>query len=325
MKRNYILLIGCFIAILTAVVIAGTNWGYGPGMWWPEYTSGPDSEGPYRFSDADRPFNGVSVNRANTLPGLGYPMRPAAIVGLNDTIQVLIEFFNPTGKPYLLKSHKPEEWFTPVVYDLNTGIVNDTPFLDSKDLHWKLFGWQRKTSSSGKIIAKPDTIPPESYDYAMLIDVWGLPVGYWKLGAVPTDKVSADFQGCRGGGMYEYREPMDIRDTVNAYEALYTRALWTGNKEYARACLDSILKFHPTSVPGWWLQAQFYRAEKDSAAAIESYDKAISFMKNNKDRAMPDSTICPLHPIEKAYLMRTWHWLSDERKYYVERPLFLRI
>jgi len=256
-------------------------------------------------------FNTTTVNGLTYLPRLGYPMRPSAIVGLNDTLQLNIQFYNRTDKPYIVRDIKPEEWFKPAVFDITANIFEANPFLDDKQLSYRVRGWYH--SWTGKRIPAPDTLAPHSEIYGLDIDVWGVPQGFWWLIALPTDSVPEDFYARTEGSIYEYREAVDIRDTVNALEACYHRALYDDNLEAAMAWTDSILKYNPESVPGWWLKACTFHDLGKKEDANAAYDSAIYNLDKNLDRALPDSTKRSLHEAEKQWLRRAHGWLHRER------------
>ena len=281
-----------------------------PGSWWPLPEAGSMVKGGYPLCPDSVVSNGAGVNVTSTLPIVGYPMRPAAVVGLNDTVQLTIHFRNPTGEEYSFGTGNPETWWAPRVFARDRDIEFDPPLLDAEDLSFCVRHW----SDGDTLIPKPSKIPAGHYSYVMTMDVWDLQQGFWMLVAAATDSHAKDFCAYSGAGLYEYVEAQDIRDTINAWEANFWRAIDDHDLVAAKKwVMDSILAYHRYSIPGWRLATVYYRAMDDSINVVKAYDNALQYLEKGLDRAAPDSTKRTLTQHEVAWLHNTKANLTSGR------------
>lgn len=286
---------------------------YNPGSWWPGTGLDDVPSLPMPLPN-DKPFNETWIDRSTTLPVLCYPMRPAAIVGINDTITFYIDFYNPTSTEFSFGGSNPEKWFVPQVYDVNTNIYEANPFMDTTLIKFRVRGWL--SSYTGKPLSKPAKLVAKSQEYRMYVDVWKLPQGLWMLVAAPTSAIPLGFYARKEGGAFEYRAGVDLADTINAFEAHYWRAETDVKDSVSLAWTDSMLAHHPNSVPAYWLRARCLERLGDSLGVVESYTKAIYRFDNHLDNWLPDAT-GGLHPAEAAYLNMLKVRLPQELEDYI--------
>jgi hypothetical protein len=148
----------------------------------------------------------------------------------------------------------------------------------------------------------------------MIIDIWDIPEGNWILSLIANDSVPADFAALSSGEKYEYYQPDNLRDSVNAWEACHWRMLDDGDTAGVKAWIDTMLFYHPKCIPAWRLRARYYREQGDSLEEVTSYDKALEYLNNGEDRAAPDSTQGELSLPEKYWLSETGEIMAKMRK-----------
>ena len=284
---------------------------YSPGMWidpyepfacrgggiWPRYGT----------------FNEIGLY--DQIPIYSYPMKYSTFTGLNDTIQVQINWINYTDEEYSFKEEHPETWFVPRVFRTEDFMATGLPWKDSTELGCRVRGWV--LSRTGGLSPTPDAIPKRmDGGWFMLLDVWNLPEGHYSLCIDTTTEVPDDFIGRPGGDNYHYYAAHDLADTINAYEAIFRRALTDSNFEAAKNWVDKMLLVNPTSVPGWWLRATYYSYLGETTETIAAYDSAITYWETGADPAMPDSTKRVLLETEKKYVDWCGQRLKWERSSY---------
>ena len=258
-------------------------------------------------------FNDVGI--FYEIPYYGYPLRYATFKGLNDTIQVQISWINYTDEDYELKDRPPETWFVPRVFRLDDRMATGIPLRDSTDIGYRIRGW--KSRREGPMLSTPDAIPKRSDgDWKMFMDVWNLPEGHYSLCIDTTEDVPGNFIGRQGGSNYRYQPAHDLADTINAYEAIFRRALADSNYNAAKLWVEQMLAVNPTSVPGWWLRAMYYSHVNDTVGVKKSYDKALNYLQTGADPAMPDSTKRVLFEVEQKYIEWVGQRLTWERSFY---------
>lgn len=215
----------------------------------------------------------------------------------------------------------PETWFRPAVFELTANIASNQPAYDTRHLGYRFRGWF--STHYGKI-DPPTELPPRNYTIALIMDVWDLPVGMWNLVVIPTDSVPKDFCGRIRGSTFEYREALDVRDTINAFEACYWRLYRDNNLYDAEKWLTRMLEINPNSIPAWALYAGCYEEVKaDSAIVVNAYDQALKHMDDYDDRALPDTTR-GLHPSQKDWWTQLRTDIIADRCYYIHKPLYGR-
>ncbi len=255
-------------------------------------------------------FNEIAV--LSTYPRCGYPMRRNLFVGLNDTIEYRMRFYNMTTQAYVLTGKKPKEWFTPGIWqNLDKSNIGKA-YRDSSRIGYRLRRWERPNSRKSQM---PDTLAKlsEGWD-TMVVDLWNLVPGHYSLCLVPNSLAPSNFMAMPGGRDYIYVEAQSAADTINAFEACFWRVVGDSNYTAALNWLNEILIVNQTSVPGWWLRGDFYHYyDLDASKAVDAYDKAIEFLDQGADPLMPDSTQRLLLPAEKNYLYWCRQQLAYER------------
>jgi hypothetical protein len=231
-------------------------------------------------------------------PVFGYPMHGTMFVGINDTLQVSVEWFNHVGVPYDLKEVSYEKWYASSAYMLNA-VPGVAPERGPDGLGFRVRGWY---GSARRI--EPVTVLPPNLDgwLSTTMDIWNLPVGRFQVCIEPTASVPQDFHANGGGFVYDYYPAQSLADSVNGYEACFWRATSDSDLTAAKEWADRILAINSASVPGWWLKAYnaWDRGDKDEARS--AFDKAIDLLNKMSDPALPDSTRRPLMQVEKDYL-----------------------
>lgn len=245
------------------------------------------------------------------LPGIGYPYHKSLIKGVNDTLEVSINFVNnQPNKAYSLDGKDVAEWFAPRVLQLFVVDADGPVFRDASQLGYRLRGWYSRIGPT----PPPNEIPVASIDYIAQFDIWDLPEGRYQICFAPTDSVPADFYGISGGYVFEFYQAQSVSDTINAYEACFLRAMKDTNFTAAELWTDSILALDENSVVGLTLRARSSLAQGDTSDAINSYDKAIDRLENNTDPLLPDSTARPLSGAEQNYLKWLHVMLNHNRE-----------
>lgn len=317
-RRTSILytLTAIFCGVLGLLWAQGINYGapdwmfsYAPGMWWPKTQYPPPWE-PDSLSNT-KPCNETQV--LGTLPRLGYPMRPAAFTGLNDTIQVVVMLWNRSKTDYSLSGKSPEKWFKPRIFENKVNVYNWIPWRDSTQIGWRFRCWTK----DGRFHAPYDSIlgAYEQPAATMIFDAWNLVPGFFTIVAAPTNSIPSSFFGRLNGDFYEYRAAQTMADTVNAYEGNFWRMVMDSNFSDAHMWIDKMLAVNPKSIPGWWLQSRLRTMQSDTAKSIAALDSAIKFLANHSDQAMPDTANGALFPAEKAYL----YWVTNALPYEKDR------
>jgi hypothetical protein len=261
----------------------------------------------------------VGINWATAYPVYGYPLVPSLVVGLNDTIQFVVTFVNNSNDPYPIDSEAAEGWWGPQVFALDSSIQLNEPTVDSTDLSYRVRNWTYRW----KVTDRPDTIPALNSRYRMVIDVWDLPEGNWRLELIANDSVPADFGALSSGARYEYYQPDDLRDSVNAWEACYWRMWDDGDTAGRKAWIDTMLFYHPKCIPAWRMRSAYYRDQGDSLEEVTSYDKALQYLNNGEDHAAPDSTQGELSWPEKRWLSETRDVMTQMRRRLITGSGFL--
>ena len=134
------------------------------------------------------------------------------------------------------------------------------------------------------------------------MDIWNLPEGRFQICLEPTDKVPADFIAVPTGLTYEFYPPQSLADSLNAYAGCFSRIRRDHDFLGAKAWVDRMLVLNPTSVPGWWFKTVNALDLKDTTEAKSALTKAMNYLDNMSDPALPDSTQRPLMEGEKTYL-----------------------
>jgi hypothetical protein len=123
--------------------------------------------------------------------------------------------------------------------------------------------------------------------------------------------VPDDFVGQPGGDNFEYYEPRDMADTINAYEGCFWRMIYDSNYVSAKTWIDKMMVADSATVPGWMLRGLYFEYVHDTTEIKRSYDMALHFMDTRADPALPDSTKRPLFQTEKNYV----EWCRQQSEY----------
>jgi hypothetical protein len=245
-------------------------------------------------------YNATIVGR-DRFARYGYPYHNSLISGINDTLDVLINFYNPPvpENEYDLSGKKEEQWFAPQTYQTYVTSLGGQALVDSIHLGYRMRGW----SNGWHKAARPTRLKAEDYGaFYVRFDVWKLPPGRFQLCVLPTDKIPPDLHAGVAGTMVEFYPAHDLADSCNGYEGCYWRAEEDSDFTTAKSWVGKILTINPKSVPGWWLKASNALEMQDTATAKSAYDTAINYLNTAADPAMPDSTKRPLFIAEKQYI-----------------------
>jgi hypothetical protein len=226
---------------------------------------------------------------------------------MTDTFRIDIRIFPPHAKEYVITGSNPESWFEPVVFEVEQDIYNENPYIEADQLGYHIIGWRHRQTP----MQKPDTIKPYKTT-SMMMEVWDVPEGIYRLVVQPTDSIPKDFAGRRSGQAYFYWQPTTITDSINAWNDLFWRALEDSNLIVAKQWLDSIQTYNSKSAPGYALAARLAVATDDSASVVAAYDNAISSLTDFDDPAIPDTS----DPYDR-YLYKRWyeHYLKQYEKH----------
>lgn len=237
-----------------------------------------------------------------------YPRATTMIAGICDTNFISIQFVNMTDSIYVLPGDDVYEWFQPLLHKPDMNIVNDAPVADSSILRFAA----RPCTEFLDPFNPPDTILAKNQSHEIAFDVWNIPEGVWVLSIGTTSKTPDYVNLISDGGTFEYRQPLDGQDTVNAYIAACFRSLDCRDFSDAEYWLDKALSTYPTSVPAWWSKASFHCAHGDSLFAFQAYDSAKYYYDNKLDPLLPDTT-GSVKPVERLYMRAVGPILEFDR------------
>jgi hypothetical protein len=238
----------------------------------------------------------------------GYPLRSAVFTGLNDTIQFAIHVYNARVADYSLIGKTPAAWYVPQIYRPLMWAGKGIPVVAASELHFRLRHWAKPGLFK---VPSPTGIPKYSAggpEYAMVIDVWGLPEGIWAMCLEPTSSVPSDFKANYGSAEYKMYPAQDGADSINAYVACFWRSIGDSNIVAAKDWVQKMLDVNPKSVPAWYLRGLYYHSyAKDSTAAKEAYDQALAYLYSSADPYWPTETQRKANPdlAEFQYYLRT--------------------
>jgi len=226
----------------------------------------------------------------NEPPG-GYPMHSGYVKGISDTVVLDVELYNRNSNPFDISSYQPENWFVPVVYDINSDPRKSYPIADTSDFNYIFSHWRDRLYN---IISQPDTIPYSGSGnkrYILNYLVWGLPKGQFRLTVHKTIYAPPGFTLLvRPVYPVWIDKPVDLADTINALAACATRAMFKGNDSLGLIWADSILYYNPSSIVGYRLKNFSYAGLNDSLNMVVTYDSTLAILNRYGDPVMSDSS-----------------------------------
>ena len=89
-------------------------------------------------------------------PACGYPMYSGIVKGVSDTIVIIVSFYNHNSEDYDISCYTPENWFTPVVYEIDADPYTATPLPLPANFGFSFQYWRDWFNN---IITQPTHIP----------------------------------------------------------------------------------------------------------------------------------------------------------------------
>ncbi|MDP8241031.1 MAG: hypothetical protein P9X24_18220 [Candidatus Hatepunaea meridiana] len=231
---------------------------------------------------------GISYNE----PSFGYPMHSGIVKGVSDTVMLVVEILNRSTEPFDISSYQADNWFIPVVYDVNLDPRKSNPIADTSGFGYSFefwFDWYQR------IVSQPEAIPYSgdgNLKYYLVYYVWGLPfTDRVRLMMQKTNNAPPGFKLLiRQSSSLWIVKPVDLADTINAFAHCFHRARgFQRNLSAALAWTDSILALNPSSIVGYSLRSSVYSALKDSLSVVTAYDSTIAILERYGDPVLPDS------------------------------------
>lgn len=251
---------------------------------------------PSPYYPVDSVYSSTSV--LGTHAKRGYPARSCTFSGLSDTLRVYIRFHLAEVEFLILDNLHPEDWFKPVIFEVEDDILNTSPTYDATELEFEFKGWR----DFGEIVSQPDTITLDNEWHALVMDVWNLPEGTYRLGITQHKEPPSGVYVRTESVVYNLGRANSLTDTINALVENVRRAIEDNDYSAAKSFKDSIIDLNEYSVPGWAMSAGFSWAVGDSAGVVDSYDNAIYYLEELRDPLIPDTSSA-----FKSYLNKRWY------------------
>lgn len=266
-----------------------------PPMRFPKYTSEIWRGGAYNapYPEETMPDTGLVawVDLSPNEPVKGYPMHSGIVESVSDTMTLNVHFWNRSDSGYNLSSYQPDNWFEPVIYDLNADPWKSEPLPEPIGFGYSFQYWK---DWHNRIVTQPTVIPPQrggGTEYYLTYYVWGLPAGRFRVMMEKSENAPSDFKLLLKNvpGVW-ITKPMYLADTLTAYAACFWRAYKLKDYNNALAWTDSILALNPNSVNGYSLKTYAYVGLRDSASIVACMDSVISILERQGDPLLPDTT-----------------------------------
>ncbi len=226
----------------------------------------------------------------NEPPG-GYPMHSGYVKGISDTVVLDVELYNRNSNPFDISSYQPENWFVPVVYDIIQDPRNSTPIADTSDFDFEFKHWYDELYN---VLTKPASIPysgNSNIRYRLKYYIWGLTDGRFRLMMKKTANAPSGFRLLvRHLPAAWITKPAFLADTLNAFAACASRAIYAGDYYSALDWGDSILAYNPPSVVEYRMKNFAYAGLNDSLNMVVTYDSTLAILNRYGDPVMSDSS-----------------------------------
>jgi len=264
------------------------------------------------------------VDLTSNEPVSGYPMRSGNQIGISDTTVLIVQLFNRNENGFDISSYSPQNWFVPVVYDINSDPRKSYPIADTSDFDYIFSHWRDRLYN---IISQPDTIPYSGSGnkrYILNYLVWGLPKGQFRLTVNKTSYAPPGFRLLvRPVYPVWIDKPVNLADTINAFAACATRAMFKGNDSQGLVWADSILYYNPSSIVGYRLKNFAYAGLNDSLNMVVTYDSTLAILNRYGDPVMSDSSKFTFYEsiwyedmINNVTMARWMHVTGNKRVFY---------
>jgi len=221
-------------------------------------------------------------------PGGGYPGHTANVQGLSDTIKIVVELANYTGSPISLSGISAQNWFAPVLYDVNANVYTAPPLAEGSQVNYMFKRWEG-------VMGNPLTPPTELDLYentpVLVYYLWNPPrKGPLRVVMNKTSNAPSNLYSLYGFGNVFYSITTSgavIEDTINAYLACADRAWRGGDYSVGIYWANQILNLNPQSLVGYRLLNRIYEEMGDSLNQLATYDSLFAIMDRNGDPLVP--------------------------------------
>lgn len=265
-----------------------------PKMPHPRYYSEVWRGGPYDapYPQESKPDTGLFayVDLEPNEPVPGYPYHSGIVEGLSDTISLSVHFRNRNQSDYDISSYQPDNWFIPVIYDVNADPWKSQPLPEPSSFGYSFLYWENWFDD---IVSQPSVIPYSGEGntrYHLVYYVWGIPSGRFRVMMKKTENAPADFRLLlKNVPSVWITKPQFLGDTINAFTACFWRSYYHREYNIALGWVDSIFKYNPFSIVGYFLQTAAYARKVDSLHMAISFDSTIAILERYGDPALPDS------------------------------------
>ncbi len=222
----------------------------------------------------------------------GYPHHSSLVHGVNDTVEVLLILDNHSTDHIDIRYESPGTWAVPYIYNSMGDMQHNRYMADTSDFdyyfsHWVQTAWFGVIPKPDTLFSKLDTTAWGQIKYnpcALVFKLWNVPIGIKAIEFKKTSLAPKKLTFIRYDlTQYWYVEPIDQRDTINAYLELSMRSIKLGNSTAAYAWVDSIFALNDSSYAGWNQKAYLDYGYADSLTNIQNYSRIISIFENNSD------------------------------------------
>jgi len=248
-----------------------------------QYMSAYPAEG--RVKDALIATSGVYCTAQ---PRRAYPGHTANVIGLSDTIKITVHFQNFTGAPFSLSGYSPENWFEPVIYDVNADVFTALPLLEGTQVSYAFKGWR---DPGGHPITTPTYLDEDSNIPRLVYYLWNSPrKGPLRVIMRKTSNAPAVLHSLRqyDNVFYSITTSEAVKaDSINSYYMCGFRTWREGNYSSAIYWAHQILNLNPQSLVGYRLLNQIYQNMRDSTDRRATYDSLLSIMARDGDPMIP--------------------------------------
>ena len=290
MKLKLSCIIGVLVLVAVFNIFSQTPPPYKQPSYFPEDWRG---EG-FPFADDAYPDSGLfAITDMNPNEPLRcYPFHSGHVIGISDTVALIVRFKNYNTEPYDISTMQPETWFTPLLYRYNDNPRKSHPITDTSHFNVSFRYWENGVIER---VTKPQAIPSSfsstATGYALVYYVWNLPVGRNRLLMKATTSAPPGFRTLISNRAAVWvTKPTDLGDTLNAYGACFWRAFDADDYTGALVWVDSMLTHNQYSIPGYLLKAYAHSDLGDSLAKVTALDSAIAIAERYGDPVVPDTS-----------------------------------
>jgi len=171
---------------VSIIIITFMSWAQAPDWKPPQYVQeswrGVDGAYTGKFTTELQPDTGLyaMIDLQPNEPFPGYPYHSGIVEGLSDTILLVVNLFNRNDSAFDISSYQPDNWFYPVIFDINVNPYESHPLPEPSNFGYSFKYWY--THRDG-IVTQPSEIKRSAglnKIYSLYYYIWGIPTGrYW--------------------------------------------------------------------------------------------------------------------------------------------------